>query len=91
MANRRKHASQDIEAAIRFAEASGWRIVPAGNSSHCWGRMLCAFGDRNEKCRCGEFCSVSIWSTPRNEVNHARQLRRAVEKCILEESDDEKL
>lgn len=91
MTNRKKHPSKDIETAICLAEKNGWRVVPAGRSAHCWGRLLCPFGDKNEKCRCGEFCSVSIWSTPRNNVNHAKQLRKAVEKCILEEKNHEKL
>jgi hypothetical protein len=30
-------------------------------------------------------CSISIWSTPRNPANHAKQIRRAVTRC---EHDD---
>lgn len=91
MANRKRHPAKDIEAVIKFAESKGWRIVSAGSSAHCWGRMLCPFGDKNEKCRCGEFCSVSIWSSPRSAVNHAKQLRKAIEKCIVEETSNEEL
>lgn len=91
MAYRKKHPSKDIEAVIKFAEKKGWRILMAGGSSHCWGRMLCPFGDKNLKCRCGDFCSVSIWSTPRNVINHASQLRKAVMKCVLTEDEDAEL
>lgn len=30
----------------------------------------------------GEFCISSIWSTPRNAENHAKQIRRVVDNCI---------
>lgn len=33
------------------------------------------------ECRCGEFCVSSIWSTPRNPENHARQIKRIVDRC----------
>jgi hypothetical protein len=41
--------------------------------------MYCPYND--EECRCGEFCVVSIWSTPRNAGNHARALKRVVDNC----------
>ena len=43
------------------------------------GKMYCPFNDPN--CRCGEHCITSIWSTPRNAMNHARHLERIVDKC----------
>lgn len=82
---RRRHKEKVIEAAIAHAEAQGWRVEPA--SGHAWGRMYCPFND--SECRCGEFCIVSIWSTPRNAANHARQLRRVVDKCTGEYSSKE--
>jgi len=48
-------------------------------SGHAWGRMYCPFND--VVCRCGEFCVASIWSTPKNTGNHARQIRRIVDNC----------
>lgn len=72
---------KDIEAALRFAEARGWRLRVGG--SHAWGRMYCPYND--SKCRSGEFCVASIWSTPRNTCNHARVLRRVVENCSREQ------
>lgn len=74
---RTRHPKKEVEEAIRHAENRGWRIEVGG--SHAWGRMFCPYNDPN--CRCGEFCITSIWSTPRNAVNHARQLKRVVQKC----------
>ena len=74
---RSRHKNKVIEEALVHAEACGWRIRPV--SGHAWGRMYCPFNDRD--CRCGEFCIASIWSTPRNAENHARQIRRIVDNC----------
>jgi len=81
---RSRHPSKEIEAALQYAERRGWR-VEAG-SAHAWGRMYCP---RNRKeCRCGEFCITSIWSTPRNAGNHARQIRRVVDGCVEVKDND---
>lgn len=74
---RKRHTDKDIEAAIAHAEFKGWRIEM--RSGHAWGRMYCPFNDT--QCRCGEFCVASIWSTPKSAGNHARQIRRIVDKC----------
>ena len=74
---RKKHSKQDVENALQYAEEKGWHIVVGG--SHAWGKMYCPHNDND--CRCGEFCITSIWSTPRNASNHAKQIRRVVDKC----------
>ncbi|MFQ5548970.1 MAG: hypothetical protein ACE5FV_11810 [Woeseia sp.] len=76
--SRAPHPKAEIEAALKYAEERGWRVHVGG--SHAWGRMYCPNNDRN--CRCGEFCIASIWGTPRNAGNHARQIRRVVDHCI---------
>lgn len=63
---RAKHGKKDVEAALRFAEENGWTVTPKP-SGHAWGRA-----------QCGEGCSVSVWSTPKNPGNHANAIRRAV-------------
>lgn len=75
--SRARHPNKAAESALVYAEVHGWRVKPA--SGHAWGRMYCPFNDQD--CRCGEFCIVSVWSTPRNADNHARQLRRVVDHC----------
>ena len=72
-----RHPKQEVEKALQYAESNGWRVEIGG--SHAWGRMYCPYNDSS--CRCGEFCITSIWSTPQNPANHAKQLRRVVENC----------
>lgn len=85
---RKKHTSKSIENAIAFAESKGWSVISGGKSAHCWGRMLCPYGARNKDCRCGDFCIVSIWGTPKNHEQHARMLIKAVKKCQWREQND---
>ncbi|ELR97524.1 hypothetical protein [Gloeocapsa sp. PCC 73106] len=77
----KRHPNKDIRAALEYAVRRGWRLEKAG--SHAWGKMYCPYND--SECRCGEFCIVSIWSTPKNPTNHAKQIRRVVDKCIYQE------
>jgi hypothetical protein len=79
VARKIKHPCKEIEGALRHAELLGWRIEIGG--AHAWGKMYCPANDA--ECRCGEFCITSIWSTPRNPENHARQLRRVVDNCSI--------
>ncbi|MCY4603323.1 MAG: hypothetical protein OXE49_03745 [Gemmatimonadetes bacterium] len=74
---RKAHPKREIEAALKHAEAHGWRVEVGGG--HAWGKIYCPYND--SECRCGEFCIASIWSTPRNLGNHARQIRRVVDHC----------
>lgn len=75
MFKRIKHSNKEIEQAIQYAEKNGWRYREAGNSAHAWGRLLCPLEDR-------QGCSMSIWSTPRDSENHAKQIRRNVRSCL---------
>src|SRR3546814_20436072 len=83
---RSKHPKPEIEAALQHAEEHGWTIKEGG--SHAWGRMFCPYND--ETCRCGEFCSPSIWSTPRSPGHHGKQLRRVVKTCAREKARRER-
>lgn len=76
---RAQHPKKEIEAALRYAESQGWRVSVGGG--HAWGKIYCPY--QGETCRCAEFCISSVWSTPRNTVNHARALRRVVDNCII--------
>jgi hypothetical protein len=86
---RRSHPKQEIEAALKYAELNGWHIDVGG--SHAWGKIYCPYNDR--ECRCGTFCISSVWSTPKNAGNHAKQIRRIVDNCtrhnITEDSCEE--
>lgn len=69
-----KHPSKHIQEAIEYAEDEGWRIIETGKSSHAFCRLYCP-----ERSRDG--CKMSVWSTPRNERSHARQIKRRVDRC----------
>jgi hypothetical protein len=62
---------------LRHAEENNWQIEVS--KGHAWGRMYCPYND--PECRCGEHCVTSIWSTPKNAGNHAKQIRRIVDNC----------
>ncbi len=74
----KKHPNKEIRAALDYAQQEGWSIEEGG--SHAWGKMYCPYND--PECRCGEHCISSIWSTPKNPTNHAKQIRRVVDRCI---------
>ena len=69
---RPSHPDKHIEAAVAYAELNGWTVKMS--KGHAWGRLFCAFADRDG-------CIVSVWSTPKNAQNHARALMRAVDRC----------
>lgn len=66
------HPNKEIEAAVAEAESAGWRLVIS--KGHAWGKLYCPFAGR-------EGCWWSVWSTPKNPENFAKQLRRQVAKC----------
>ena len=71
------HAKKEIEDALHYVEARGWKVKCGG--SHAWGKIYCPYN--NAQCRCGEFCITCVWSTAKNPGNHARALRRVVDNC----------
>ncbi len=75
---RAKHPDKQIEQALQYAEAHGWKVVVGG--SHAWGKIYCP--ENNAQCRCGEFCITCVWCTPKNPHNHARTLCRIVDRCV---------
>ncbi len=80
--SRPKHPNKDIEIAVKYAEVNGWRYKKSGKSAHAWGRLLCVLENR-------EGCSMAVWSTPRNPVKHAQQIKRKVDQCIHDGGLDE--
>jgi hypothetical protein len=69
---RPRHPNKEIEAAVRYAESRGWTFVRAGG--HAWGILHCPAHARDG-------CQARVWSTPRDRTGHARDVRRAVERC----------
>ena len=85
---RTRHPNKDIEAALRTLEAAGWTVQNArGRSAHAWGFALCPANAGN-LCRSGQFCRMSVWSTPRNPQLHARGLLSKAAGCVMAEGRD---
>lgn len=78
--SRPRHPNKEVEDAVEYAESEGWRFRKMGH----WGRMFCAHADRDG-------CQFGVHGTPKNGGAHARQIRRAVDRCphMSEETDDE--
>lgn len=78
--SRSRHPDKEVEEAVGHAESAGWKFRKQGH----WGRLYCPQADRDG-------CQVGINGTPRNGGAHARQIRRAVDRCPhkCESSDDE--
>lgn len=74
-----RHPNKEIEGAFSYARSCGWTVIKSGGSAHAWGVMRCPGG-------CPQ---VSIYSTPRVPENHARALRRAVDRCPHSSVEDE--
>lgn len=83
-----KHPNKHINDAVKYAVENGWEVVEAGSSSHAWARLKCPYND--PECRCGKFCLKSVWSTPKNPQDHAKQIRRIVDRCINKDQDTDK-
>lgn len=83
---RKKHSHPSIEKAVKYAESKGWVYVEVGKSAHAWGKLV--YPNNDNECRCGQFCQNSVWSTPRNPENHAKQIRRWVDNCIHADEGD---
>jgi hypothetical protein len=67
-----RHPSKAIQAAIGYAQTHGWIVAKSsGGHAHAWGAIRCT----------GDCPQVSIYSTPRVPENHARAIRRAVDRC----------
>ena len=81
----KKHPDKHINDALNYVIANGWVIVEAGSSSHAWARLKCPYNDPS--CRCGKFCLQSVWSTPKNPQNHAKQIRRIADRCINKDKE----
>jgi hypothetical protein len=69
-----RHPKKEVQDAVEEAERLGWRFEASGG--HAWGRGYCP---------CGECRIISVWSTPANAGNHAKQILRAARRCPMSE------
>ncbi len=71
----KKHPNKEIRAAVEYALSLNWELKMTGKSSHCWGKLYCPTGDRENG------CLVFVYGTPRVPEDHANQITRAVKRC----------
>jgi len=77
---RAAHPNKHVEAALKYVESRGWIVEKSeGGAAHAWGAVMCPYNRKS--CRCGVFCRLSVWGTPRNPESLARKIRSAVDKC----------
>lgn len=76
LGHRKRHSKKEVEQALKYAESKDW-VVDQTPSGHKWGSA-----------QCGSGCWMSVWSTPKNPGNHAKQIRRKVDKCPHVENDE---
>lgn len=77
---RRRHPDREIEMALQYAEAHGWRVETSSGHAHAWGRMYCPGG--NAGCGLSNNRVTTIAGTPRSAGDHARRLRHLVDRCL---------
>jgi len=68
-----RHANKHIRAALQYAADCGWTVNKSSARAHAWGTMNCQFGHRS--------CWMAVYSTPTNPENHAKDIRRKVNRC----------
>jgi hypothetical protein len=79
----KKHSNKEIRKVIKDAVSKGWIIKESSGQAHIWGSLYCPNNDPN--CCSGTNCILNVHSTPKNPQNHAKQLERAIKKCIYYE------
>lgn len=77
---RRRHPKKEIEDVLVVLENLGWRIELRG-TSHTWGLLKCP--KNSSDCRCGQYCQMSIFSTPKNPSTHAAKLKQKAMGCTM--------
>lgn len=68
-----KHPNKHIREAIEYALTHGWDVIEGGKSSHSFCQLRCVLGHSEHQ--------MSIWCTPKNPENHAKQIIRKVKQC----------
>lgn len=68
-----RHHNKHIREALEYAEDRGWTVKKSNARAHAWGTIFCEFGHKT--------CWMAIYSTPKSPENHAREIRRKVDRC----------
>lgn len=86
---RDRHSKKEVEEVLQAAEALGWTIIRRKGKGHAWGLLRCP--KPSDECRCGQYCQMSINSTPENPGAHAAKLIGKVHGCTnpLKKDDED--
>ena len=68
-----KHPNKHVRAALKYAQTKEWTVKKSGPRAHAWGIIHCSFGHSE--------CWMSIYSTPKSPENHARNIKKTVDRC----------
>jgi len=66
------HPRKQVRGALDDAVAARLKVIPANPRAHRWGRV--------EFPACGDH--VSVWSTPRKADDHAKDIRRFIQRHL---------
>jgi hypothetical protein len=80
--SRPRHPKKEVEGAVQYAEEKSWKVDKRGGHTHVWGILNCP-----ERSQDGH--RVSVYSTPRNPQNHARHIKKSVDRCEHKKECDE--
>ena len=75
------HPKKEVRKALKELRAAGWTIeVARGGRAHRWGTATCPYQHPDGSGGLSR-CALVVYGTPRNEDNHARELRRGLRRC----------
>ena len=69
---RDSHPKKELEAVIQYAEQEGWSV--SQGKRHAKFKLRCKHHDRDG-------CTVPVWGTPSDVNDHAKDVRRAIDRC----------
>lgn len=64
------HSKKQVRDALNDAYAAGLEVVDTSAHGHSWGYVQCTVDKQR----------MSVWSTPKNGDNHAKQIRKFVSR-----------
>ncbi|MBG2876876.1 hypothetical protein I4902_12890 [Proteus alimentorum] len=73
----KKHPNKHIQSAIEYALEHEWVWIASGSHSHTFCKLRCGNPANEHKDH-----QISIWCTPSNMENHAKQIIRKVNQCF---------
>ena len=64
-----------------------WGVIGRHGKGHAWGLIRCPYNDA--ECQCGEYCQMTVNSTPQNAASHAAKLKSKALNCINLDSENQ--